>query len=567
MSINYIILELALVVLVVELYPYVKSLFRKALRRRSSRAKGLPSYDLEQLADATLRELNCEVQWGDEDGDRVGQYDYQNGHFRLRVNKSSSFVRLSFLFCYTAPIEKVNLARTLCNKCNINSETHRLVYSLNEEKNEVDMHIIAGMNLHPDTARDTFIHVMAGVFGWQNAIARHFAEMENGSKGDLEMNAVSQRREFFLLKEQEMSHQFGGKQRVNDTTRLTLAQYLDKVVGLVGYRAMRLEVLKPEGRMVDGHANIGSFDLSSVLIAGGKVVAQEGVAVLHLELNHTPGVERLMTLTFNSEGDDGMTAYFRVTAYLVPLSLSAEYVMEPSHYHQGAHSALVAYDRVSRQQQLDESNYMWKEAEMRYKAGDTSSLTPEQLLLIHCTTPETAHLLYHGKQLFLAGRYFESLLYLENAYQILRKEYDKMSDAQMEDYFEVVYYIGFCYNQLGQYLKAQAYLGMLTANRRISYAMEYINCLVNSGDHRCLQAIEELIAVVKDTIENNDDEQPKEHLVKFLAFLNRRKVFVLVEKEFFGRAKRILTGMLNDPNNGDFAIQELAYIEEKQKKE
>ena len=147
MSINYIILELALVVLVVELYPYVKSLFRKALRRRSSRAKGLPSYDLEQLADATLRELNCEVQWGDEDGDRVGQYDYQNGHFRLRVNKSSSFVRLSFLFCYTAPIEKVNLARTLCNKCNINSETHRLVYSLNEEKNEVDMPFVRMKNL------------------------------------------------------------------------------------------------------------------------------------------------------------------------------------------------------------------------------------------------------------------------------------------------------------------------------------------------------------------------------------------------------------------------------------
>ena len=62
-----------------------------------------------------------------------------------------------------------------------------------------------------------------------------------------------------------------------------------------------------------------------------------------------------------------------------------------------------------------------------------------------------------------------------------------------------------------------------------------------------------------------EDEQPQEHLATFLAFLQRRKVYVLIEKQAYNKAQRMLKKMLNDPVNADFALNELAYLQKRMK--
>ena len=56
-------------------------------------------------------------------------------------------------------------------------------------------------------------------------------------------------------------------------------------------------------------------------------------------------------------------------------------------------------------------------------------------------------------------------------------------------------------------------------------------------------------------------------LAAFLAFLQRRKVYVLIEKQAYNKAQRMLKKMLNDPENADFALNELAYLQKKMKGE
>ena len=110
------------------------------------------------------------------------------------------------------------------------------------------------------------------------------------------------------------------------------------------------------------------------------------------------------------------------------------------------------------------------------------------------------------------------------------------------------------------------YLDMVSNLHRITYTEEMINCMVNSGDFRSLNYIDQIISSLEAGSDPNDDEAlPEPHILKFLAFLKRRKVFVLVEKGEYEKAKAILNGMLDDPENADYAINELAYIQKKEK--
>ena len=164
----------------------------------------------------------------------------------------------------------------------------------------------------------------------------------------------------------------------------------------------------------------------------------------------------------------------------------------------------------------------------------------------------------------LAGRYYEALLLLENVYLILQPDFDTLTENQREAFYEVIYEIGFCYCELHQYIRAQAYLGMLAHLNRISFTIEWLNSMVNSGNFRSLYTITD----IKQSIENNlaaAEQEPNEHLKSFLSFLDRRKVYVMVDKGKLEEAKTLLGKMLNDPENVDFAINELAYIQKLEK--
>lgn len=542
----------------------IRSVLRRKYWLRSQNMGKRRAATIEQCVINALHELHCDVEWSGEGDDRIAVYDYQNGHFRLRIMKNAFFVRLSYLFCYSTTTEDINMVRTVCNQCNINSELHRVVYSIDEEKNRVDLHIVAGVPMHPDIAVETLVNAMNGMFGWQNAFVQRMNELKGDKKADnadREMAEAASARELFLMRQQEIRMQGAEQLRVNETRVLTLAQFLDKVLGLQGIEPKSLLLVHPQHSEIADREAILAFDLTRPLFKQGEATAQEAVALLYTRLQESPDEERIITLTFDREGSDGKTDYFRVTACMTMPPASPRHPFRQPDRELMCNSVLLAYDHTSREQQIHESNYMWKEAVRRVKgSGEQEPLTEEMQLLVDCTDPQLAHLLYRGKQLFMVGRYYEALLYLENAFLVMRPDFDKMKHSQREVFFNTIYYIGFCYNELKQYMRAEAYLGMISPLHRVLYTEEYVNALVNGGDHRALKFIDDLIGQMSAILEMEENDEPQ-HIVKFVAFLKRRKVFVLVEKKRYEEARENLMEMLDDPECADFAINELAYIQ------
>lgn len=165
----------------------------------------------------------------------------------------------------------------------------------------------------------------------------------------------------------------------------------------------------------------------------------------------------------------------------------------------------------------------------------------------------------------------KSLLFLE-AYKLSKWVFD-FTQFQLKDqsglkfepeneetwniFFESAYRVGFCLMELGKTHEAAYYLEIASYSNISEHVQEYINCLANSKDPLALD-------VVEDIIKRSPKPETEEHLKGWnfhMAFLKRRKAYILIDKHKFDEAKQLLTEMLEDPLCKEFAKGELEYIE------
>lgn len=521
----------------------------------------------ERLVSQTLTQMNCDFRWEDEQDERVVAFDYQNGHFRIRIEKDTPYVRLMYLFFYNTSADNLQLVRHICNQCNLNSECERIVYSTNEEKNEVDVHAMSGVLLTGYNSRDTLARAMQSMFSWQNAFDRRFKELQNADKSpehDVERAAMAWGHEMSLLREMEMTHVFeeGVRDPAEDSTRVILKDIAMRAFGLKGMDIKAISIM--EGSM-GGMTIVDDFaaNLSPRQLVIGEIskAARATAVVTYTE----PGIkeQRTMMVMLSNHGGDDKTLYYRLTMTIEPLSASFHRV----HFGQQANlpqtvSVLIAIDQVSDKQRNDEFRYMWKEAIEKGKADDTDSLTDEQKLVWEFTQESLAKDLYHGRRLFGNDCYAEALVYLERAFGRLMQDFHKLRNSQKETFFEVCYLIGFCYSELRQYDRAMYYLDFTSPLRRITYTTEMVNSMVNSHDFRAEHMVDSLISELEGNQEDDEEEGPllDSNVRNFYHFLRRRKVYLLIERESYLEVRTILKKMLDEPENSDFAINELAYL-------
>lgn len=529
-------------------------------------AQSLDVKSKEHLIDKTLRSLSCEPIWEDEGNDRKARFDYQNGHFLLRIERGKTFVNLSYLFFFSTSMENLQLVRSLCNQVNMNSEQERIVYSLNEEKNEIDLHALIGFTPQKEGLTEVLKYVLSNVFGWQNAFIRRFNEVidehKNAEGGDKEQADAEWMRELFLLRQQELLHQPVGEVREQEDNRLTIAPLVKNVMGIEGFAPTELIVEGKAQETISDKEQIASYNLSSSIIADNKFSTEESVLRLHYFDLRQPDVRRQMTIHLKAEKEDGKSLYYRATITLIPLSVDKDVPMRTMSNQPIVNSVLVAYDLVNPKQRTDEFLYMWKEAQEKQKNGEEDTLTDEQRFICDCMDRHVAENLYRGRQLYLSEQYYEALYYLESAYKELAPYYDVMKSVVKEKFYDLCYYIGFCHTELKQYKQAYYYLDIISGLRRITYTTELVNCMVNSGDVRALSYIDQLMTQMRMENELNDeDEEPQEHITKFMNFLKRRQAYLLIERRQYNKAKTILNELLDDPESSDFAINELAFIQ------
>ena len=565
--------EVAVIVIVWAILFIIAFVFIPAWRRHHDAGRGFyakTSEDNQAIINATLKSLNCTCKWVDEQDGKVVRYDYQSGHFCIHIEKDSPYIRLSYFFFFTTDTDHIELVRMLCNQCNLNTETCRIVYSLNKENDEVHLHLISGLLLNESAAKDILTRSMTGMFRWQNTFMRHFNEMvaesEKLEKRDMEKSGADWARELFLLREQEMMHQDGGSSwRQNEQETVTLGQMLSALFDIRDFKPVKLLICAQGIVSEVSVEHICDYDMSQSLIAAGQFVCNESILYLTYYDRRREDKERQLTITLNAANRGEHSLYYRVSLMSIPLSVQRMIPQDSSENQPLMRSVLVAYDLTNPEERLNEFRYMWKEARQKVKNGEGNTLTEEQRLISDCLDPKVSYQIYRGKVLFRQKRYYEATLYLENAFRVLEPTVKQMTSAARDHFFEVSYLIGFCWTELEEYARAYYYLELIMPLHRVSYIEGYINCMVNSNDFRAIDIIDGMLIDIENAQSEIDETAPQQNIVLLANFLKRRKAYIYVSQHRYEEAEALLKNMLDDPDNSDFALNELAFIQRMKK--
>lgn len=517
-----------------------------------------------------LKLLACKPTWETEGDEMVAMYTYQSGHFIVRVPSEGAYIQLSFLFLYTAPLEKVELVRYLCNQFNSSMVPVRIIYTIDEKVRKVHVHELATMVVSEQTAEDQLEFCMGRMFELQRAFAALYQERggnaDNGVTPDMEKTAAEHLQVLSLIHEQELVRQpVGNSWRIAaDSPELTVRQLLDRVVHAVGSVPVSLTVAAEgmETHTLTDAQTIAAYDVETLLLPSGAeaFARQSATATLVYREAGEQAVECRLAIVLTAEQTAGSVLYYRLTLMTVPTSASLAVRAGSRGHESRCCSFLVAHDLAPVQQSLEEFRYMWKEARALEAKGDYKAMTPAQRLISLCTEPDIARHAYRGEQLYLDKRPYEALPHLYEAYRRWSVGYDRMSQDEQQRFFEVCYLLGSCHAMLQQYAEAVYYLELTLPLRNSLFVRQYINCLVNGGDIRALAIIDGMMKEVCDDMPVTD---LNEHDRMLYHFLRRRKVTVLVNKGKEQEAERILHDMLDEPDNADYAIAELAYLHKK----
>ena len=545
----------------------IRNLFKPSLR--------LSDLDLSEnrrIVSKALKALNCTGEWRKEGDAALVRYTFQSGHFGIRIIGNCPQVELSYLFFAEAEMKDINIVRHVCNHFNLNSTGPRFSYSINEETNIIDMHILTPLLLDDDRAKDILSSAMVDMFLWQNSFIRSLTDVKKEAKSsatsDLEWSEKEVARDFFLLREQELRHQKKGAEwRQNDKEAATLKQWMDKVFGLVDVVFSELTVVTDTVTVINDRESIASYNLSDTLIVDGAFVRQKAMLDLVFFLPAHPTTRRRMTFSIQQADGCEDVLYYQVVATLLPLPSGTGRPLHSKEVQVQSHSVLLAYDLRSTKQLQDEFVYMWKEAKSKVANGEENQLTEEQRLIANVESVDAARFVYRSRTLYRQKRYYEATSCLENAYRLLNSNIDKKSLEERNLFLEVCYMLGFCYNELQQYDRAYYYLTFVTGVNRTLYAEEYVNCMIYLGDYRSLMTIDGILEDLHNSIVEDEEGEVEQSVHPFLQFLYRRKAYVLVELHRFDEAEEMLRQMIDDPESGDFALDELAYIQQLREKD
>lgn len=537
-------------------------------RKRHDAESGLyarTQEDNKLSVDYALKRLNCKPRWTKDHDTLEATYRFQSGNFRIVLEKDSPYVRLFYLFFFQADTSKIELVRTVCNRCNLYTETCRLVYSVNSDEGTIDMHVVAGLLITDSTVTEVLERAMLNVFSGRDAFMQEYNQLDNSDKehvvNDPEKSDAEYKRELFLLREQEMSHQDEAADWHFDPAKLfSLRQLLASTLPFGEVVPIRLAIVQDQMfSTLDDPDMILDYDLRLLMPLDGPENGASSLLKLDFYDSGNPIHVRHLTVDIEAEGNADEAAYYRFTLSLVPLSLDDDVPPKGKHTENFMVSMLIGMDKMPTKQIKDKFRYIWKEAMAKQKNGQEKELTDDERLMLRVADPKLGFCLYNGRSLFLQKRYFESIYLLVNVYKILQSQTPlSRFEETKSTFFDVCFMLGFSFSELKQYDRALFYLDLTLPAHRIDSTTAYVNALVNSHDARALGTVETLLDSLQ---QSEEDGQLPTQLETFRHFLMRRQASLLIDQKRYSEAETLLKSMLNDPDNSDFALKELAHIQ------
>ena len=513
-----------------------------------------------------LKDYNCTHTVNKEDNATVISFEFQAAHFIATFRQQDDCVEVTFPCIASAPLSQLELVRSKCNDRNNSNILFKFSYTIDHEQNEVNVHIsFFNNNVNPEEIKNE----LGAAFHFQREWIKEFDDAIDLSKNyetaDLESEMYNQRREMFMLRRLEIREQ-ADTIPVNNmaigTGPLGLWQMLEAVSLLPQCQLLFMTVNTVAGQQrLETEQEIRDFDLRRALVEGQGEQARLARDYAVLDLHFKQGLDKkpcLMTIAITAEGEDDHSIYSRVTITRVPRNASR--VNSLNNEQRGAHSVslLIALDRKSNRQHQQEFEYMWTDAQLKAKNHEATNMTEEQLMLSQVHSADIAYNLYWGRQLFQNERYYEAILHLENVFNSLRANFFNMTHQNKRLFIETAYMIGFCYNELGLHQQAFYYLDLTANDGNIRHTMELINSMVDSKDMRLFNFTDAVMDEVKRNF--SEDEDLPENIKDFINFMRRRRGHALINFNQLDKAEKLFTDMLNESENSDYAIHELAHI-------
>lgn len=530
--------------------------------------------EITERIESLFKQLNCQFSHKSKDDWHEYNFKFQTGNFILICQKDDDFCRIHYPHFLGTSIEHIHMVRQTCNECNSRNFGHHLVYTVDGKNNNVAVHITSSITILDNNEKyvQLFADNLSRFFSLAQDFYLHFEQGKKQAKDirtyDIEEDYATYEREFFLLRESEIQLEDEKKQvRSYDNNPLSMKSLLRNLYDWKNPDFLELKIVNHETQTLLTQEEISQFDISSALVAkdtDGKPQFIGSHATLILIFFSDKGIQQKLpsqlTIALQSKGRTPESLYMRATVTTTPEESHNKNAIELSSTQSISTSFMFAYDTVSTEQKRAQLKFLTDELKEKLATESFDKLSAEEQIVYNFNYPNLLENIQYGAQLYRQKRYYEAISQLESVYNCLSGYYHNLNKKQKQYFNDICYYIGASYSKLELYKKAYFYLDAIFALNNYTYMEEYVNCLVNGKDHRALGIIENLLSHTQRQIDQSMEETP-ETLIRFNKFLLRRKAHALVNIGLIDEAKEIYEAMLNDPESQDFALNELAYIQ------
>ena len=529
---------------------------------------------LEESLVNSLVNLNCHYEKRTrEDGFVAYDFKYQGRVFSAQLNNNGARLTICYPYLYVESLDSLNMVRHMCNVFNGACFHHKLYYSIDDKDYRVAVH--CDMPVLKVLAPDDLVERIDSIFQVQHDFTlqtdKEIADNKGGHFRDFEYQQALDAHETIMAHELEISHQSADVSvRSNEDFSFTIHDFMSLACDDTQVeKYVKLRIIDGEEITVyDDDATIRVLPLYQGLIEVVepdsefetrvvKFAAQDIVMIV--DYLDGSDVQHSLTINLVARDEDDSTLYYR--AYAVPQpsdldrSQSSRTKNEQKNQPQVV-SLLLACDKCDVTRKLQEFDYMWKDAQDKLTEKDPS-LNDDDIIFAQLANGHVGLNFYWGRRCLANGYFAQALKHFFNAYNVLRYESTTtVSDALSQ----VSYYIGLCLCEMGKYDRAFFYLDINRNSGKIDQLIELINAVANVGDMRAFFFIDNYLRTVEENF-GEEAELPGQ-IARFVSFLRRRHAFCLINFGKLDEAEKEFKALLNDPESNDYALGELAYIQQ-----
>lgn len=520
-----------------------------------------------------LQRLNCNYKIREtHDEEEIIEFDYQGGHFNVAAATKTEVFKLGFMYFFSTDTDNLETVRNACNQLNLHSRLSRFVYSHEPAQHQIFAHLfISSVIVNSMPRVESFWRSMLdSCFEHKRIFLQHYDTLKGHADEQVEMDSD---RTLFLMREHEIAQQdLRLQNRSTEYNPYSLIRFVEEAMDMPGTETRKLVITDDRLAVITDMERIKAYPLTSALIEGeGKDAHFKHKHVqLTLTLRHPNSQSRVGVIMLQAEQETTNSLYFRATYCVPPFSVSKDHTLSDKSNAIETFSILMAYDKIDLQEEIEKISRIWNDALEKSDQGKYQELSSEQKFMLDCTFIDEHSLVYKGHKAFMKKRYYEAIFYLEQVFNSMNDHFHEMKESQRKVFYEVNYYLGFCYNDLGLYHKAYYFLDTILNQNKISYTKEYIISLVNARDFRALNVINTILDKIGQIEEDQDEEEKTTGTAairKFANFLKKEKGYILVEMGAFQEAETLYRELLKDPENEKIALIELAHLEQLKKEE